>query len=156
MNWPPYTVKRFESSLLWPIHIINPVDKTKLSRIILLAFYRGFWTDAGITNQRKSSSLTNKRPLYLIIILVIDVHIFFVISWVIGYCNWNYLPLRCHYDEILDIHFLHFRRTRQVFPRYFAKFQSATNIRICSFWTFIFENLRSPSIFLVQVLVESS
>ena len=39
--------------------------------------------------------------------------------------------------------FLHFR-TQQVFPRYFAKFQSVTKIRTRCFQTFISQNLRPP------------
>ena len=62
--------------------------------------------------------------------------------------------LKCHYDQILDTHFLHFR-TQQVFPRYLAKFQSITNIRTRGFWTFISENLRPPLISLVPSLGEN-
>ena len=55
----------------------------------------------------------------------------------------------CHYEQIPDVHFLHFR-TQQVFPEDLVKFQSITIIRTHVFWTFIFENLRPPLIFLIS------
>ena len=52
----------------------------------------------------------------------------------------GYFYLKCHYDQVLHIHFLRFR-TQEVFPSYLAKFQSITNITTRVFWTFISENL---------------
>ena len=47
--------------------------------------------------------------------------------------------LKCHYDQILDIHFFTFSY-QYIFPSYLAKFQSITNITAPDFWTFISEN----------------
>ena len=49
----------------------------------------------------------------------------------------------------------HERFTFSVFPTYLSKFQSIPNIRTRGFWIFIFENLRTPSIFRVLSLVEN-
>ena len=45
--------------------------------------------------------------------------------------------LKCYYDQIIDIHFLHFR-VQYDFLTYLAKFQSITNIRSHSFFYFYF------------------
>ena len=59
--------------------------------------------------------------------------------------------LKCYYDQIIDIPFLHFR-VQYDFLTYLAKFQSITNIRIHSFFTFISENLRPPLLDIVPRL----
>ena len=59
--------------------------------------------------------------------------------------------LKCHYDQILDIHFFTFSYTIGL-SRYLAKFQSITDITTRVFWTFISENLAPPLIFLVPIL----
>ena len=59
--------------------------------------------------------------------------------------------LTCYYVQIIDIHFLHFR-VQYDFLTYLAKFQSITNIRSHSFFTFISENLRPPLLDLVPRL----
>ena len=58
---------------------------------------------------------------------------------------------KCYYDQIIDINFLHFR-VQYDFLTYLAKFQSITNIRSHSFFTFISENLRPPLLDLVPRL----
>ena len=59
--------------------------------------------------------------------------------------------LKCYYDQIIDIHFLHFR-VQYDFLTYLAKFQSITKIRSHSFFTFISENLWPPLLDLVPRL----
>ena len=60
--------------------------------------------------------------------------------------------LKCYYDQNIDIHiFLHFR-LQYDFLTYLTKFQSITNIRSHSFFTFISDNLRSPLLDLVPRL----
>lgn len=41
--------------------------------------------------------------------------------------------LKCHFDQISDIHFLHVR-TQKVFLKYIAKFQSITNTYWLRIW----------------------
>ena len=57
---------------------------------------------------------------------------------------------KIRYDQILDIHFLHFS-TQWVSPGNLAKFQFITNITTRVFGTFISENLAQPLIFLVPI-----
>ena len=56
-------------------------------------------------------------------------------------------------DQIVDFHFffLHFR-VQYDFLTHLAKFQSITNIRSHSFFTFISENLQPPLIDLIRIL----
>ena len=56
----------------------------------------------------------------------------------------NMVVLKCYYDQIIDIHFFTFSSVQYDFLTYLAKFQSITNIRSHSFFTFISENLRPP------------
>ena len=51
--------------------------------------------------------------------------------------------LKCYYDQIIDIHFLHFR-VQYDFLTYLAKFQSITHFGSHSLFTFLSENLRPP------------
>ena len=51
--------------------------------------------------------------------------------------------LKCPYDQIIDILFLHFH-VQYDFLTYPTKFQSITNIRSYFIWTFIFEDLWLP------------
>ena len=58
--------------------------------------------------------------------------------------------LKCHYDQILDTHFLHF--LAQVF---LGKFQSIMNIRTRVLLDLFSKNLSLPLVFLVSSLGEN-
>ena len=60
--------------------------------------------------------------------------------------------LNCYYDQIIDFHFFFNFRVQYDFLTYLAKFQSITNIKSRSFFTFISENLRPPLLDLVPRL----